>query len=301
MSLEEYLNTVVAKFRHYYDKLSEEEKSEAQLNMTFAKPCQIEFFSFEGNGQFMIVTFRSDSPDDLKIYEHIKEDPASFVEDKISRFKEKRGLSKIILKRGKIHGGSWVGLGENASAYFFDDIQTEHPNPEKYGEEILKTVRDQVQERLRARKRIIEYGAIEEEIRAIRLDIKRIEDSGLRARMLESTKKIDEAISTVKTLEVHEQRLSQIEQEIGGVRKMIGTTKEYQDFRVLATDVNDLKRSHVHKDVFESEIKRLDQRIDSLREIRFWSKRTIVDIILAIIATASTVIAALLAAGVLKF
>jgi hypothetical protein len=306
ISWEEYLKTLLTTFRNHYDKLSDKEKSETQLNTTFAKPCQIEFFSFEGDGQAMIVTFYKDRPDDLRVYERVKEDPSSLLKEKVLNFKDasyffdKRTQER--LKGGRIQTGySWTSLGDDASIYLFEDLIKVRPDPESYANMIFEDVRKNALERLRSRNRITKYETIKEEVEAIKQDIKRIDDSYLRSRLLESAKKIDETISAVKTLEKHEQRLSQIEQEIGGVRKMIGTTKEYQDFRVLATDVDDLKKSHVHKDVFESEIKRLDQRIDSLREIRFWSKRTIVDIVLAVIATVSTTIATLLATGIIKF
>lgn len=303
MSLAEYLDALIIAFRHHYDTMNEEEKSVAQLNMTLAKPCQIEFFSFKRGGEFMIITLDAAKPDELRIHENIKEDTALFLKSKLDAFKTSahtRGdLSKVLVKDGKVEGGTWAALEENASVYSFGDLQKEHPDPTKYAEEIFENLRETAQRMLERRKRITEYGTIEQQIHAIRNDIKRIEDSSLKASMLESAKKIDEAISSIRTLEVHEQRLSQMEQEIGGVRKMIGTTKEYQDFRVLATDVDDLKKSHVGKDIFESEIKRLDQRIDGLKEIRFWSKKTAVDVILAVIATASTIIAALLAAHII--
>lgn len=40
-------------------------------------------------------------------------------------------------------------------------------------------------------------------------------------------------------------------------------------------------------------------RIDDMKAIKFWSKRTIVDIVLSALAVVATIIAALLAAGVL--
>ena len=119
----------------------------------------------------------------------------------------------------------------------------------------------------------------------------------MKLELSEHTNKIDNSIRNIRELEQHEKRLDKIEQEIGGVRKMIGTTKEYQDFRVFTTDIEELKKSHVHKQVFQSEIKRLDQRIEDLKAIKFWSKRTLLEIALAIMA----VIATLYGAGVIKF
>lgn len=64
----------------------------------------------------------------------------------------------------------------------------------------------------------------------------------------------------------------------------------------------DLKKSHhVPKDVFESEIRRLDQRIDMVKEIKTGSRRMALEIVLAIMAAASTILAALLGAGIIHF
>lgn len=76
------------------------------------------------------------------------------------------------------------------------------------------------------------------------------------------------------------------------MRRLIGVTKEFQDWRLLVSDVLTIKRDYTTQSIFQSEIARLDQRIEDLKAIRFWSKRTLVDIILAIIALIATLIAA---------
>ena len=84
--------------------------------------------------------------------------------------------------------------------------------------------------------------------------------------------------------------------------------KDLQDFRVFITDIEYLKKSHVHKEVFLVEIKRLDEkinrglealntRIEDLKAIKFWSKRTLLEIALAIWGAIIT----LYATGILKF
>lgn len=86
--------------------------------------------------------------------------------------------------------------------------------------------------------------------------------------MLAIAKRIDESITTVTTLEKHESRLSRIEQDIGGVRKLIGVTKEFQDFRILTTDVEELKKTHVNREIFDTKINELKTRIDLFREFK---------------------------------
>jgi hypothetical protein len=113
--------------------------------------------------------------------------------------------------------------------------------------------------------------------------------------------KIDKALKEIKRIDEHEKKLMSVEKDIVGMRRLVGSSQEFQDWRVMASDVETLKKTHVTKELFESEIRRIDQKIDSLKEIKFWSKRAIVDIVLAMVATVSTTIATLMAAGIIKF
>lgn len=77
--------------------------------------------------------------------------------------------------------------------------------------------------------------------------------------------------------------------------------------RKLTEKISPLERELTEiRTLFGGTVKRIDERInglgkriDDLRETKLWSKRTVIDIVLAIIATASTIIAALLASGYL--
>lgn len=302
MPWKEYLSTLVETFRSYFDEMTSEEKTIAQLNMTFVKPCQIEFFSFENDGQIMLVTLFPDSPDYIQVHEHLGKD---FDFSSISKEKLSASIGRTIgeILNPQIENGRakfrvvWASLAENASYYTFDNLQEKYPDPKSFAkgrfEEVLRNAKDN----LRTKKRSTEIKSIADQIEKLNADIKAIKDTSLRNRMLRHTSRMDSSISSVKRLEQHEQRLTEVEQEIGGVRKMIGTTKEYQDFRVFIADLEELKKTHIHKKVFESEIKRVDQRIEDLKAIKFWSKRTVLEIALVIWGTIVT----LYASGILKF
>lgn len=266
LSWDKYLTTVIRTFREYYDTLSVEEKSAAQLNMTFVEPCQIEFFSFENDGQMMIVTLNSNRPDDLIVHENVKIPFSPTLKANLKRYITKERIERYE-KKGVLFSG-WSAIDEKSSMYFFRNFQTQYPSAEIYAKVHFKDLRRSIGRHLKSRERFSEYRAIEEDIRTIKSATKKIEDGKLRDRMLNTASKIDNSISTIKKIERYEQRLDKFEREIGGVRKMIGTTKEFQDFRIFSTDVEELKKSHVHKEVFNSKIKELSTRIDSLSEIR---------------------------------
>jgi len=75
---------------------------------------------------------------------------------------------------------------------------------------------------------------------------------------LDTAKKIDGAL----------QEIRRIDGEIGKVRQLIGVSKEYQDWKLLVSDVDRLKGEHVSKEVFKAKLDELDTRINSLAEIR---------------------------------
>lgn len=96
--------------------------------------------------------------------------------------------------------------------------------------------------------------------------------------------------------------------EIDRIHKTVEASKDFQDLRAFITDVEALKKSHIHKDVFIAETKRLDEKIDrglealntrieDLKAIKFWSKRTLLEIALTIWGTIVT----LYTTGILKF
>jgi len=248
----------------------------------------------------MLVTLLPNFSDEIIVHENLGKDFdfSSVFDKRLPELNIKENLRRSI-KDGKVRPSlSWLSLrGENASFYSFQNLQETYPDPKIYGKTRFKEVYELVESILRGRLRKTKIRSTEEEIKEIEAESKKILDKSLRLKMLSHTGKISDSILDVKRLEQHEHRLKSIEQEIGGVRKMIGTTKEYQDFRVFATDLEELKKTHVHKEVFESEIRRLDQRIEDLKAIKFWSKRTLLEIALSIM----TVIATLYGAGVIKF
>jgi len=141
---------------------------------------------------------------------------------------------------------------------------------------------------------------IEETVVDLRKNVEAIpEEVDLRNKIIETTEKLENQMK-----ELHER----LEAEVGGVRQLIGTSEKFQDFKAFTTDIEHLKTTHVAKEIFHSEIKRVDEKIDKglealntriedLKAIKFWSKRTLLEIALAIMA----VIATLYGAGVIKF
>ncbi len=114
--------------------------------------------------------------------------------------------------------------------------------------------------------------------------------------------------SYVNRLEKQEELVTTISEDVDGVRRLVGVSKEFQDWRLLISDVTRLKEEHISKREFDVDIKRLDEkiekgfdsfntRIEDLKAIKFWSKRTVLEIALTIWGVFLT----LYVAGIIKF
>ena len=124
--------------------------------------------------------------------------------------------------------------------------------------------------------------------------------------LTEITKKIDVALQEIKRIDEHDKKLLDVEKDIVGMRHIVGESKDFQEWRALTCDVQRLKDEQVGRKEYDADLKRLDEkielindRIEDAREIKFWSKRTILDVALAVFAAVASTIAGLLAAGII--
>jgi hypothetical protein len=284
VSWEKYVERTIAHYRKEVDNLGPElkEKIKTALNFSLLEPCQIEVLDFHGEKSVVFLIMHNESLPDMmtKIQKDIMSTESSeFIGIHGFPASTIRGLEEgSFFLRSKslvidMYGQSVTLVARNTS-------------PEEVAE-IL--VRDSIQ-KAREFARLRQVDLIEDSTIGLKKSIARIPEKDVREEILATAKKIDGALQEVK----------RIDEEISKVRQLVGRSKEFQDWKLLISDVDRLKGENVPRGVFESEVKRLDQKIDSLREIKFWSTRTVVDIALAIIATVSTIIAALLAAGIIK-
>lgn len=301
VSWEEFLTDYVKSWRSSFEKMSAEEREGAlhtyHSHYFFTKPCQFEVIALKEPSHVLWIITRDKNRNDMEfvVHSHVETDYESFFDQRRREdpawFKRFGGIvSRIDLDRARPDKTSLWALGKDYTFRFYTyDVREE--DPRKFAAQEVEYVRQDV---LKAAKR----NAIGIKTEEIKSEAGKVPDKYLRSSLLKAAEEIENSLSELKRLENHEQKIAALEGEIKGVRKLIGTTKEYQDWRLLVSDVEAFKATpHIGKALFDSEIKRLDQRIDALKEVKFWSKRTIVDIVLAAIAAASTIIAALLATG----
>jgi len=236
--------------------------------MAFYKPCQFHIFEFSSISRVLwLITHVKNKPDmAIKVFKGIEEKPKAFV----SAHKQYKKYS-------------WTfDITEDVKEFKF------HPE--------LLTAKDHLGFLFSSEPRNIIYKA------------KELGNAKMSSLIVESTKTLEDSLDKLRKIDEHEQKLMTLEDEIIGVRKLVGTTKEFQEFRAFTTELENLKKTHIHREVFLTEVKRLDEkmekglealntRIEDLKAIKLWSKRTLLEIALAILAIIST----LFATGTLKF
>ncbi|HDQ05840.1 MAG TPA: hypothetical protein ENN36_03845 [Candidatus Bathyarchaeota archaeon] len=140
---------------------------------------------------------------------------------------------------------------------------------------------------------------IESTVEDIKRDAEAIPETvQLRNKLIENTKRLEKQIG---------EQSKKYEEDFSAIRELLGT-EEHVGWKVMCTDIKHLKDTHLEKEVFDVQIKRLDEkienktealntRIEDIKAIKFWSKRTILEIVLTIWGAFVT----LYAAGILKF
>jgi len=303
---QKFLQRVVTAYRDRMDALSEEERYtllhllptyRLAQNLVLYEPCQIVVFTFSPSIRTSFLVLHDPSHPDCEFFSY------EGISDLLLFEKNATREHPFWLKaaRSLAFFAGWHGRGlsfseEGALAYF--EGQEARSSPDYVMNELFGSAQDWLRESL------IHLGTrrIQETTGELRQDAMSITQKEIRTRVLESTGAIEVALRQMRRLDPLERSVTAIQEEIKGVRTLIGATKEFQEFRVLTSEVDRLSREHVSKDVFDETVRRLDQQLEALttrfndlRETKFWSRRTLIDIALGLIAAISTIYAAKLA------
>jgi len=289
ISWKEYLKEVVTIFRKQVDKLDPESQRRIKRafrgNLLF-EPCQIEVLDLKANG-FVIFLISHDRklPDmTFEIHENAKStDESNFLKKYKYGVVEHWGFSAFF-NLGRMLNEHWLIIMENSVSI------REEMSSQKLADYIFENVIEELKN--------TQVDVIERTTNGLKKSISKIPEKKTREELLATASKIGGALHEIKRLD----------QEISKVRRLVGATKEIQDWKLLISDVERLKGEHVPREVFDTEVKRIDEKIDKgiealntriedLKAIKFWSKRTLLEIALAILA----IIATLYGAGVIKF
>lgn len=301
MNWQKYLAEFVLRYRMLVNGLSATMRKKVEQNYNWLlEPCQIELMKFGITNALVLTSTNNEDRPDMEFIIHEKpEKPSEFMNNFIKRNPElkesSKKISEALFSENYSSAVRFAFFSPHSNLLSIHNLET--MTPPMLAMEFFGDLHQMIMDEYAREQREVIQNASQK----LKEDLQEIPEGEARTRLEERVKSIEDALLKIRRFEKIDEKMASIEGEIRGIRTLVGVSTEFQDWRVMASDVETMKKTHVAKDLFASEIKRLDQRIDSLKEIKFWSKRTIVDIILAIIATASTTIVTLIVAGILKF
>jgi len=210
------------------------------------RPFQIEVLEFTAKGSTILVLIHDKNLPDM--YLSIRNNIKSVKESEFARkyrykenalqFAEESILAASI--------GNLLAVASRTRTTVFERPES----PRLLGEFFLKEAYDTLKE--------AQVATIEQTTNGLRKSIAKIPEKDIREELLATTNKIEGALQEVK----------RVDEEIGKVRQLVGVSKEFQDWKLLVSDVQQLKVEHVPKEVFDSRVNELYARIDSLSKIR---------------------------------
>jgi hypothetical protein len=273
-SWEDFIRSNILHFRTEYETLSQKMKELPKGNellyvSSLNKPCQVVMIEFEKPYPTYFVVLHDKEHDDMQTAVLKNVDLADFSEKMLEENEllktlgatEIRNLTSTIKKEMKSYVNtkfSWM-RGNTArkdfSLYDFTGKDTKFkPTSLSLSEFAMQICRINLNEALRSENKQ-EIGKI---VGDLKKDAETIQVDELRTKIVEKTERLEDKIEKLD---------KKLNEEVNGVRRIIGSAKEFQDFRVFTTDITDSKKSHIPREIFNVEINRLDDRIDKGLEV----------------------------------
>jgi len=297
VSWEEYIKNNILEFRRVVGKYAKESV------YSLSKPSQVVAVDFNGPFPKCLIILHSEQYPDMEVFTFENETPEDYF-SKISKEKPKwlellgiGGIEAIHEDVKAMPHLAWVGdwsvqiVGES-----FLILKRSDPRSEDFF--LFRIAQLFIKREFELKKR---RKQIEESMGTIKKEAEAIPTEELRTKIVKATERLE------KQIEPLYEKYKKLESDVVGVRKLVGT-KGFGEWRALTSDVEYLRTTHITRETLDAHIKRLDEKIDKglealhtriedLKAIKFWSKRTVLEIALAIMA----IIATLYGAGVIKF
>lgn len=314
---EQYIKFNILEFRKRYEKLSKDYKELIKTSRRISpypltKPSQVVVIDFQEPYPKCVIVLHIDEYPDMKtiVFENVvfeeffskvlKEKPEWIELFGIERIKQiyntiKRGKYETARKRSL---STYLSEFEESFYVIFDNLDafTYSPSDTGFSQLILNAIDIMMGTELK----ILQRNIVKKTVDDLKKDVEAIpKNVELRNKIIENTQRLEGQIKELN---------ERFEQEITGLHKLVGSSEGLLVLRTFSSDIEHLKETHVIKDVFETHIKRLDEKIDKglealnrriedLKAIKFWSKRTLLEIALGIWGAIVT----LYVAGILKF
>lgn len=231
----------------------------------FVKPCQIDVFEFSSVSKTLwIVKNKENKPDKkFEIVEGIRERPMDFMStDK--KYEEYRFAFDFSELEKEDLGDFFHRVGANilaAKGYtamlFFSNPRDTSPmdlaltNFQRYRTYVFRS---------------IQTSRIEDSTSKILTEARKLKKTEISPLILNEIKSIRDSLGKMKKIDVHEQKLTSIEDEIVGVRKLVGT-RGFGEWKVLVTEIDKLNiRIDALSDIKDAYDKVLAQQAEVIKQ-----------------------------------
>jgi gas vesicle protein len=209
-------------------------------------PSQIEVLEFTKKGSTILVLAHDKNLPDmhLNIRKNIDDVNESEFAKKYGYREESLQFAEESILNAKI--GNLLGVVSKTRTSIFERPESSRLLGDFFLTEAYETLKE------------AQVDTIEQTTDGLKKSIAKIPERDIREELLATTNKIDGALQEVK----------RVDEEISKVRQLVGVSKEFQDWKLLVSDIQQLKGEHVPKEVFDSKVNELNARIDSLSKIR---------------------------------
>lgn len=272
-SLEEYIKSNILKFRKSYAMLDQKikealEKREDLYSIRLNKPVQVVVITFTKSNNVFFIFANSGKFPDMKTIGYPNMVFKKFWDnDEIEEILlDLFGQKGVDIIRRELKPFSFSVSPTVSSMAWNESTLFVHlgndPRTTKFS--IAEDFFSDVEFEIRNIEREDQSKKIETTVDTLKRDVEAIpEKFEFKTQILETTARLD-----VEIKELHRR----VDEEIGAFREIVGKSEKFQDWKMFSGDMKFLKKTHVTKETFRSEIKRLEDtinaRIDSIGDIK---------------------------------
>lgn len=264
-SWEEYFTKFLVTYRRHVDSLSKKMREEInKVYREFLKPCQIEVITFGETGKLVVISTNNEEKPDMKIVVHkMPKNIDVFMDDLLKRNPELEAQTEDIREAlANVDNSKFTLFTPNST--FWSPKRLEDKSPEDFANDRIWSLANHMRF-VFSRK---QQEVIKKASQKLMEDIGKIPEIETKTRLSERVQRIEDALRKIRQYEGLDKKVTSIEGDIKGIRKLVGFSEEFQDWRLMVLDIDRLKQEHVPKDLFIGEINTLKARIDALSNIK---------------------------------
>ena len=252
----EYLNKIIDNLRLFYNsqspqkELPQKDQDELFVN-SFLPPCQVEVLDSDYEAVLLVV------------HDKERKDKEFYIKKIIKNFGESDFIKKYKLLLPPNFAKTEPATSPNIWIITEKDFfAIDAADSDAVAERII----GKISVRINAKFRDKQIASIEHTTASLKDYINKSEPTD-KVELTEITKKIDTALQEIKRIDEHDKKILSVEKDIVGMRRLVGESKEFQEWRALTSDVQRLKDEHVARKEFDANIRRLDEKIDSVNTL----------------------------------